>query len=167
VILSDVSIRGELQAGELRIDPPPTPIRIQPASIDLSIGEEIKWANGMGVKITQGDGFRLHPRKFVLGHTQEYVRVPAHLVAQLNGKSSLGRRGLLVHSTAGYIDPGFQGHITLELCNIGHEVIYLELGMLIAQLILIQLTKPCERPYGHPDLNSHYQGQIGATLAHS
>lgn len=164
MILSDVSIRKELQVGELRIDPPPVDEQIQPASIDLRLGEEIKWTNGMAHKL-DAVGHVLYPGKFLLGHTAEWVRIPKHLVGQLNGKSSLARQGLMIHITAGYIDPGFEGNITLELRNVGHNTIQLVEGMLIAQLVLVQLTEPAERPYGSDGLNSHYQKQQGATLA--
>lgn len=164
MILSDKSIRRELLEGNLRIDPPPLDEQIQPASIDLTLGEEIKWTNGMVHKLDE-IGHILYPGKFVLGHTRECVRIPNHLVAQLNGKSSLARQGLMIHITAGYIDPGFRGHITLELRNVGHNTIQLKEGMLIAQLVLVLLTEPAERPYGSSGINSHYQDQRGATLA--
>ncbi len=162
MILSDRSIKLLLRSQPDFIVPHPEDSQIQPASIDLTLGAELRWANGDTRKI-DSNGFTLFPGKFVLGHTEQEVHVPSHLVAQLNGKSSLGRRGLMVHSTAGYVDPGFQGQITLELANIGHEVIFLELGMLIAQLVLIQLTTPADRPYGSAGLGSHYQSQLGAT----
>lgn len=164
MILSDRSIRQLLIRNPDFMDPKPEDKQIQPASIDLTLGGEIRFANHDKFYLRH-EGYRLFPGKFILGHTKQFVNVPSNLVAQLNGKSTLGRRGLMVHSTAGYIDPGFRGHITLELANIGHEIIYLEEGMLIAQLVMIQLTTPADRPYGSDGLGSHYQLQSGATPA--
>lgn len=161
MILSDISLRAELAAGTLVIDPPPADHAIQPASIDLHLGKNLRQL---------GDSFEynavewdLWPGEFILGHTVEHVTIPAHLVGQLNGKSSLGRLGLSVHITAGFIDPGFSGQITLELHNCSSRGVTLDAGMPIGQLVLMRLTAPAERPYGHPDLRSHYQGQTGAT----
>jgi dCTP deaminase len=165
VILSDISLRAELAAGSLVIDPPPADHAIQPASIDLHLGWHIVW--GVALTSTAVMGVRgiyhLQPGEFVLGHTSETVTIPPHLVAQLNGKSSLGRLGLSVHITAGFIDPGFHGQITLELHNCSRQPIPLDHGMPIGQLVLMRLTTAAERPYGHPELRSHYQGQTGAT----
>lgn len=162
MILSDVSLRAELDAGTLVIDPPPADAAIQPASIDLHLGDQIRWTYLPKPRPIVGR-FGLGPGMFVLGHTAETVTVPAHLVAQLNGKSSLGRLGLAIHITAGFIDPGFHGQITLELHNCSSQAIWLTPGMPIGQLVLMRLTAPAERPYGSPGLGSHYQGQTGAT----
>lgn len=162
MILSDRTIRREIEQGIVK--PIPEDYQIQPASIDLKLGAEIAWTNGSRLMM-DGDGHVLYPGKFVLGHTFEWVDIPSYLVGQINGKSGLGRRGLMVHVTAGFIDPGFRGHVTLELVNIGHSPIHLEKEMLICQLVLMRLTTEAMRPYGHPDLRSHYQEQSGVTLA--
>src|SRR5690349_4808797 len=161
MILSDVSLRAELDAGSLVIDPPPADEAIQPASIDLHLGKELR--NRSGVGMDRPGEWYLDPGRFLLGHTAESVQIPAHLVAQLNGKSSLGRLGLAIHITAGFIDPGFRGQITLELHNCSPTPIRLTPGMPIGQLVLMRLTEPAERPYGSAGLGSHYQGQTGAT----
>ena len=101
----------------------------------------------------------MHPNQFVLGSTLEYVEIPNHLVSRLEGKSSLGRVGLLIHSTAGYVDPGFKGNLTLELSNVSNLPITLYKGMKIGQMSFTQLTTPVETPYGSDALNSKYQGQ--------
>lgn len=160
MILSDVSIRAELAAGTLVIDPPPADEAIQPASIDLRLGGEFRTVDGRGFNSGTWD---LWPGEFLLGHTVEHITIPAHLVGQLNGKSSLGRRGLAVHITAGFIDPGFSGQITLELHNCSAMPLTLSVLMPIGQLVLMRLTAPAERPYGSAGLGSHYQGQRGAT----
>lgn len=110
-----------------------------------------------------GDPFVLHPGEFVLGSTLEEVSLPDDLAGRLEGKSSLGRLGLLTHSTAGFIDPGFTGHITLELANVANLPITLWPGMKIGQLCLIRLSSPAEHPYGSKAAGSHYQGQRGPT----
>lgn len=166
MILSDRTLREELKEKRLIIYPPPRDIQIQPSSIDLQLGANLCWP-GKDQFIMSEKGFALYPGKFILGHTLENVTIPTHLVGQLNGKSSWGRRGLMVHSTAGYIDPGFSGQITLELKNIGNDAIHLIEFMMVAQIILVQLTTEVDRPYGHNDLNSHYQRQFGAMSARS
>lgn len=165
MILSDRSLRELLRNDKSFIVPVPADSQIQPASIDLRLGKEIRFANGMTLSLETG-GYAIHPGKFLLAHTEEVVGIPDYLVGQLNGKSSLARRGLLVHSTAGYLDPGFKGSITLELANIGHGPIFVEKEMLIAQLVMIQMTTPADRPYGSKGLDSHYQNQKGATPPH-
>lgn len=162
MILSDRTIRRELEQGLIK--PHPDDSQIQPASVDLKLGKELAWTNNTRLDLNSA-GYALYPGKFVLGQTLEWIEIPTYLVGQLNGKSSLGRRGLMVHVTAGFIDPGFRGNITLELVNVGHSVIHLEEGMLIAQLTLIRLSTEVIRPYGHPELGSHYQDQSGATLS--
>jgi dCTP deaminase len=161
VILSDRDLRVELLAGRLVIDPPPADAAIQPASIDLHLGKGLRLpSDSVEYSAVEWD---LWPAQFILGHTVEHVAIPAHLVGQLNGKSSLGRLGLSVHITAGFIDPGFRGQITLELHNCSSRTITLTPGMSIGQLVLMRLTSPAERPYGSAGLGSHYQGQTGAT----
>jgi dCTP deaminase len=115
------------------------------------------------VEVGDDEAFILHPGEFVLGSTLEAVRLPDDLVARLEGKSSLGRLGLLIHSTAGFIDPGFDGHVTLELSNVANLPITIYPGMKIGQLSFMQLTEPAERPYGSQGMGSKYQGQRGPT----
>ncbi|HEY1394975.1 dCTP deaminase [Roseateles sp.] len=162
MILSDVSLRAELAAGTLVIDPPPADEAIQPASIDLHLGKQLRWTFGDTMELNKREVW-LSPGVFILAHTAEHVTIPRHLVAQLNGKSSLGRLGLAIHITAGFIDPGFSGQITLELHNYSQDAVRLDRGMPIGQLVLMRLTAPAERPYGSAGLGSHYQGQTGAT----
>ena len=109
--------------------------------------------------------FILHPGEFVLGSTLENIGLPNDLVARVEGKSSLGRLGLLIHSTAGYVDPGFKGHLTLELSNVANLPITLYFGMKIGQLSYVRLTSEAEFPYGSPELGSKYQGQTDATAS--
>ena len=105
----------------------------------------------------------IHPTEFVLGRTAEVVELPDDVVARIEGKSSLGRLGLIVHATAGFVDPGFSGSLTLEITNFNSVPIVLRPGLPIAQLSFMTLDRPAERPYGHPDLGSHYHGQTEAT----
>ena len=115
------------------------------------------------VEVEDGEGFVLHPGEFVLASTLEKFTLPAHLAGRLEGKSSLGRLGLLTHSTAGFIDPGFSGYITLELSNVANLPITLWPGMKVGQLALFQMSSPAETPYGSGKLGSKYQGQRGPT----
>ena len=163
MILSDRTIRRELEQGIIK--PMPADSQIQPASVDVKLGSQLTWINGHQQTISENEGFLLYPGKFVLGCTEEWFEIPNYLAAQVNGKSSIGRRGLMVHVTAGFIDPGFRGNITLELVNLGTSPFYLEQGMLIAQVLFHRLTTDVLRPYGHPDLKSHYQNQSGPVLA--
>lgn len=130
--------------------------QLQPASYDLILDHALDF-NGLVCEF-----YPLAPHEFILGSTMEVVNVPDWLVARIEGKSSLARQGLMVH-TAGFIDPGFRGTLTLEITNHSGVVFDLHKGMKIAQLAFQQLDKPAKRPYGHPDLGSHYQGQQGAT----
>lgn len=157
MILSDRDICYELDS-ELLVIEPLANGSLQPASYEVHLAD-------VACRESESNEFNstwyLQPDEFALGCTLETVTIPRHLCAQVNGKSSLGRLGLLVHATAGYIDPGFSGQITLELKNISSHVIVLTDLMPIAQLVFHQLRTPAERPYGHPDLQSHYQGQQG------
>jgi dCTP deaminase len=148
---------------------------LQPASIDLKLGEGFlepcsnmvitldgKTKPGF-VKSLKPDEFLLFPGRFALGTTREHVKIPNGLVARVEGKSSIGRIGLCVHATAGYIDPGFEGQITLEFYNMGPATILLKSGFPICQLAFERLTSPANRPYGHLSLKSKYQGQTGVT----
>lgn len=180
MILSDATLREHLGSGYIHLDPY-EPELVQPASVDVRLGTEFrvmrnsrithidpfeeqpKLMDTVSVKI--GDPFVLHPGEFALGHTAETVGCPHDIVGVVNGKSSLGRLGIQVHATAGFIDPGFRGTVVLELSNVANLPIILRPGMKIAQLVFQRLDRPAERPYGHPDLKSKYQGQQGATAS--
>lgn len=186
MILSDRDIRAAMQRTEnpLIIDPGYDPRRLQPASLELTLACDVlvqhkAWvhysANGRKTslrpaswsqeQLDQHKGLEIEPGGFWLASTVETVHIPTDLVGQLNGKSSWARQGLIVHTTAGFIDPGFRGQITLELANVGKEGIWLEAGMAICQLVFFQMTSPAERPYGTNGLGSHYMGQQGPTSA--
>ena len=178
MILSDRDIRSAIQAGRIGIDPFDS-ADVQPSSIDLHVDRYFrtfhnarhpyidvkKPMDGLTelVDVKEEDPFILHPGEFVLGSTLEYVSLPHDLVARLEGKSSLGRLGLLIHSTAGYVDPGFEGHLTLELSNVANLPITIYPGMKIGQISFFQLTSPAENPYGSKKVGSKYQGQRGPT----
>jgi dCTP deaminase len=174
--LSDATIKTLVAEGHLGIDPF-DPALVQPASVDCRLGPEIKaMADGAGIDpyqagdiewistaIPTGRPYLLTKGAFVLGHTVETYRFPADILGGVNGKSSLGRLGLAVHTTAGWCDPGFSGQVTLELSNIGPRDILLWPGMLIAQMVFAFLDHPAKRPYGSDGLGSRYKGQMGAT----
>ncbi|ACU53027.1 deoxycytidine triphosphate deaminase [Acidimicrobium ferrooxidans DSM 10331] len=178
MILSDRSLRDALAAGRISVDPL-SPGAIQPSSIDLRLDALFRVFRNYSaghldlaaipddltelVEVPFGRAFMLHPGEFVLGSTIEHVRVGEDLVARLEGKSSLGRLGLLIHSTAGFIDPGFEGHVTLELSNVAQLPITLYPGMRVGQISFLQMTSPAEHPYGSAALASKYQGQRGPT----
>jgi len=176
VILSDRSIREELAAGRIVIEPL-DPSCVQPSSVDLHIDRYFRVFRNhtMGyidvkknvedltelVEIDEDDVFILHPGEFVLGSTLERVALPDDLVARLEGKSSLGRLGLLIHSTAGFVDAGWDGQLTLELSNVANLPITLYPGMKIGQISFIRMTTPADHPYGSGEVGSKYQGQRG------
>lgn len=177
MVLSDRSIKEEIERGRLVIKPF-DPACLQPASVDIHLDRRLRvfkpWAfphqidlrqplDGLTdeVEIKGGEHFSLQHSQFVLGSTVEFIGLPDDLMARLEGKSSLGRIGLLIHSTAGYVDPGWQGHLTLELYNVSALPIMLYAGMKISQISFHRLTTPAERPYGSPELGSKYQGQSG------
>lgn len=167
MILSDGDILAAMSRAEnpLIIDPPFDRVRLQPASLELTLDDEILvdvHGEPMRVGRISEDGL-LYPGCFVLASTIETVHIPNDLVAQVDGKSSYARRGLVVHQTAGFIDPGFRGQITLEFSNASLNPIRLTVGMAICQLVFFQMTGPAQRPYGSPGLGSHYQGQSGPT----
>ena len=180
MVLSDRSIREEIDAGRIIIDPLGENA-IQPASVDVHLDRGFlvfrnsrlpyidirKGAEELTerVEITDDVPFILYPGEFVLGSTLENIGLPNDLVARVEGKSSLGRLGLLIHSTAGYVDPGFKGHLTLELSNVANLPITLYFGMKIGQLSYVRLTSEAEFPYGSPELGSKYQGQTDATAS--
>jgi dCTP deaminase len=163
MILSDVDLTEAMLSGSLVIDPFEA-WQLQPASIDLRLGDEFV-VDGERTFVEEGKRGCLPRRGFALATTMEIVGVGAELVARVEGKSSFGRRGLLVHCTAGYVDPGFKGRITLELANVGNSPIYLTPGEAVCQLSVIRLTSPALHPYGSPHLRSRYQGQTTATEA--
>ncbi|HSL58979.1 MAG TPA: dCTP deaminase [Acidimicrobiales bacterium] len=177
MILSDRTIRDELAAGRIVIDPLDESC-IQPSSVDLHLDRYFRVFRNhtMGhidvkqnleeltelVHLVDDDHpFMLHPGEFVLGSTSERVALPADLVARLEGKSSLGRLGLLIHSTAGFVDAGWDGQLTLELSNVASLPITLYPGMKIGQISFLRMTTPADRPYGSGELGSKYQGQVG------
>jgi dCTP deaminase len=178
VILSDRSLREAIAAGRLVIDPLDDDA-IQPSSIDVRLDNRfrvfytarhpyIDVKQPMDdltelVEVKPDDAFILHPGEFVLGSTLEEIGIPPDLAARLEGKSSLGRLGLMTHSTAGFLDPGFVGHVTLELSNVANLPITLYPGMRIGQIAVFQLTTAAERPYGSRGVGSKYQGQRGPT----
>jgi dCTP deaminase len=178
VILSDRSLREAIAAGRLVVDPLDDDA-IQPSSIDVRLDNRfrvfytarhpyIDVKQPMDdltelVEVKPDDAFILHPGEFVLGSTLEEVGIPSDLAARLEGKSSLGRLGLMTHSTAGFLDPGFTGHVTLELSNVANLPITLYPGMRIGQIAVFQLTTAAERPYGSRGVGSKYQGQRGPT----
>ena len=177
-VLSDGTIRALVESGRVKIEPW-DPGMVQPASVDVRLGTSFRVFHNHrvasidlrdpptnlteGITIDDGEAFVIHPGEFVLGRTAEHVRMPDDLVARIEGKSSLGRLGLIVHATAGFVDPGFQGTLTLEITNFNSVPIVLRPGLPIAQLSVMTLDRPAERPYGHPELGSHYHGQVEAT----
>ena len=181
MIFSDRSIKEALAAGTIQIDPY-EPSFVQPSSVDLRVGDGFRvFVNHKYSEIdprspqedlTQlvevgEDPFMLHPGEFVLGSTLDRVKLGEDVVARLEGKSSLGRLGLLIHSTAGFIAPGFEGHITLEWSNVATLPIAIYPGMKIGQISFYQMTTAAEYPYGSPELGSKYQGQSGPTASRS
>ena len=180
MVLSDRTIKEELAKGRLVIEPLGEGC-IQPASVDLHLDDRLLvFRNSRrpyidvrldvtdlteSVAIEHDNPFILHPGEFVLGSTLENIELPDDLVARLEGKSSLGRIGLLIHSTAGYVDPGWKGHLTLELSNVANLPITLYYGMKIGQISYIRLSTPVDNLYGSPALGSRYQGQTEPTAS--
>ena len=179
MILSDRDILARLETGDLRIDPISDVERqVQPASVDLRLGTEFLEFQRANIScihpdradeveeyvestdVPEGEEFVLHPGDFVLGSTKERVAVPDDLVAHVEGRSSLGRLAVVIHATAGLADPGFEGHVTLELSNLGTAPVALTPGMRISQITFTELSSPAERPYG-AERGSKYQGQSG------
>lgn len=179
-VLADRDIRAEIENGRVVIRPY-DPVDLQPSSVDLHLDRSFRvFRNNryayIDVRQPQPDltelltvaddePFVLHPGEFVLGQTLEWVELPDDLVARLEGKSSLGRLGLLIHSTAGYVDPGWKGNLTLELSNVANLPIALYQGMRIGQISFFRMSGPVERPYGSPELRSRYQGQAEPTAS--
>ena len=178
MVLSDRTIRRLLDEGRIEIDPYDDAL-LQPSSVDVRVDRYFRVFHNARypfidvkqpqeeltelVEIAGDSPFILHPGEFVLGSTLERIKLPDDLVARLEGKSSLGRLGLLIHSTAGFIDPGWDGHVTLELSNVANLPITIYFGMKIGQLSFVQLTEPASAPYGSAGLGSKYQGQKGPT----
>jgi dCTP deaminase len=178
MLLSDRDLTAEIKAGRLSLDPF-EPALVQPSSVDVRLDRWFRVFNNTKythidpskqqddltslVEAPDREPFVLHPGEFVLGSTLEIVSLPDDLAGRLEGKSSLGRLGLLTHSTAGFIDPGFSGHVTLELSNVANLPITLWPGMKIGQLCLFRLSSPASHPYGSSVYGSRYQGQRGPT----
>lgn len=175
VVLSDRSIRAEVEAGRIVFDPY-DPSLVQPSSVDMRVDGRFRVFHNARhpfidvrrpmedltelVEVKDEDApFILHPGEFVLGQTLERVTLPDDVVARLEGKSSLGRLGLLIHSTAGFVDPGFSGNLTLELSNVANLPITIYKGMPIGQISFMRMDSPVERPYGSRETGSKYQGQ--------
>jgi len=182
VLLSDRDIRFEISSGRVLVEPF-EPGMIQPSSVDVRLDRFFRVFENhkysvidpsieqseltREVEVADDEFFILHPGEFVLASTYEVITLPDDIAGRLEGKSSLGRLGLLTHSTAGFIDPGFSGHITLELSNVANLPVKLFPGMKIGQLCLIKLSSPAEHPYGSAQYGSRYQGQRGPTPSRS
>ncbi|MCZ3386203.1 MAG: dCTP deaminase [Actinomycetia bacterium] len=182
MLLSDRDIQAEIAAGRVQLDPFDTSM-VQPSSIDVRLDRYFRVFENHRyphidpaleqpelTRLVEPNGdepFILHPGEFALASTFEVVTLPDDVAGRLEGKSSLGRLGLLTHSTAGFIDPGFSGHVTLELSNVATLPIKLWPGMKIGQLCLIRLSSPAEHPYGSAKYGSRYQGQRGPTPSKS
>lgn len=181
MVLSDRTIREEIAKGRIIIEPLDSSC-IQPASVDIHLDKKLlvfrTWRHPFYidvkqsldnltelVEISEENPFFLHPGEFVLASTLESITLPDDIVARLEGKSSLGRIGLLIHSTAGYVDPGWQGHLTLELSNVAKLPITLYYKMKIGQISFLRLTSPADRVYGAEGLGSKYQGQTEPTAS--
>jgi dCTP deaminase len=182
MLLSDRDIRAELAAGRIGLDPLDLAM-VQPSSIDVRLDRYFRLFDNhkypfidpaedqpeltRHIETKPDEPFILHPGEFVLGSTYELVTLPDDVAARLEGKSSLGRLGLLTHSTAGFVDPGFSGHVTLELSNVATLPIKLWPGMKIGQLCFIRTSSPVEAPYGSGPYGNRYQGQRGPTASRS
>ena len=182
MLLSDRDIKAEISAGRVKVEPFDGAM-IQPSSVDVRLDRFFRVFENhkysvidpsieqpdltREVAVEANEEFILHPGEFVLASTYEIITLPDDIAGRLEGKSSLGRLGLLTHSTAGFIDPGFSGHITLELSNVANLPVKLFPGMKIGQLCLIKLSSPAENPYGSALYGSRYQGQRGPTPSKS
>jgi dCTP deaminase len=180
--MSDRDIRASIEAGEIGLEPLEMSL-LQPSSFDVRLDRFFRLFDNHKyayidpaedqsdlthlVEVDPNEAFILHPGEFVLGSTYEFVTLPDNIAARLEGKSSLGRLGLLTHSTAGFVDPGFKGHVTLELANVSNLPIKLWPGMKVGQLCFFQLSSPSETPYGSEKYNNRYQGQRGPTASRS
>ncbi len=178
MVLSDIDIKKELKDGRIIIEPLKEK-DIQPASVDVRLGSHFRIFKNSNhayidpekdqenlteeIIVPEGEAFVLHPGQFALGTTFEKLTLPDDILGKLEGKSTLGRLGLMIHSTAGYVDPGWNGELTLELSNVATLPIMLRPRMRIGQLSFERMSSSVERPYGSSDLGSHYQNQVGAT----
>jgi dCTP deaminase len=178
MVLSDRTIKAEIEAGRIVVDPFDEAM-VQPSSVDVRVDRRFRvFRNARypyidvrqpmeelteALEITDDEPFILHPGEFVLGQTLERVRLPDDVVARLEGKSSLGRLGLLIHSTAGFVDPGFEGNLTLELSNVANLPVTIYYAMPIGQISFVRVDAPVERPYGADETGSKYQGQAEPT----
>jgi dCTP deaminase len=182
VLLSDRDIRAQIESKRVGVEPFADSM-IQPSSVDVRLDKFFRVFENHKYEVIDpsleqpeltreiiaedGEAFILHPGEFVLASTYEVITLPDDIAGRLEGKSSLGRLGLLTHSTAGFIDPGFSGHITLELSNVANLPVKLYPGMKIGQLCLIKLSSPAEHPYGSAQYLNRYQGQRGPTASRS
>ncbi|WP_404386713.1 dCTP deaminase [Knoellia locipacati] len=182
MLLSDRDIKAEVEANRVVLDPW-DPAMIQPSSVDVRLDRYFRLFDNHKypyidpsedqpdltrlVEVEPDEAFVLHPGEFVLGSIYETVTLPDDIAARVEGKSSLGRLGLLTHATAGFVDPGFSGHVTLELSNVATLPIKLWPGMKVGQLCFFRLSSPVENPYGSSAYGSHYQGQRGPTASRS
>ena len=182
MLLSDRDIKAEIDGGRVRLEPYDEAM-VQPSSIDVRLDKYFRLFDNHRypfidpaedqpeltrlIEVEHGEPLILHPGEFVLGSSFEVVTLPGDLAARLEGKSSLGRLGLLTHSTAGFVDPGFSGHVTLELSNAATLPIKLWPGMKVGQLCFFRLSSPAENPYGSAKYGSRYQGQRGPTASRS
>jgi dCTP deaminase len=182
MLMSDRDIRASIEAGEIGLEPLDMDL-LQPSSFDVRIDRFFRLFDNHKyafidpseqqddltrfIEVAADEPFILHPGEFVLGSTYEFVSLPDNIAARLEGKSSLGRLGLVTHSTAGFVDPGFNGHVTLELSNMATLPIKLWPGMKIGQLCFFQLSSPSETPYGSDKYLNRYQGQRGPTASRS
>lgn len=180
--MSDRDIRAAIEAGQIGLEPLEMSL-LQPSSFDVRLDRFFRLFDNHKyayidpaldqsdlthlVDVDPDEAFILHPGEFVLGSTYEFVTLPDNIAARLEGKSSLGRLGLLTHSTAGFVDPGFKGHVTLELANVSNLPIKLWPGMKVGQLCFFQLSSPSETPYGSEKYGNRYQGQRGPTASRS
>jgi dCTP deaminase len=180
--MSDRDIRAEIELGRIGLEPLEMDL-LQPSSFDVRLDRFFRLFDNHKyayidpaedqsdltqlIEVPADEPFILHPGEFVLGSTFEFVTLPNDIAARLEGKSSLGRLGLLTHSTAGFVDPGFKGHVTLELANVSNLPIKLWPGMKVGQLCFFKLTSPSENPYGSAKYGSRYQGQRGPTASRS
>ncbi|MFM5968240.1 MAG: dCTP deaminase [Micrococcales bacterium] len=182
MLMSDRDIRAEIESGRIGLEPLDMEL-LQPSSMDVRLDRFFRLFDNHKyayidpreeqadltqlVEVASDEAFILHPGEFVLGSTYEYVTLPDNIAARLEGKSSLGRLGLLTHSTAGFVDPGFKGHVTLELANVSNLPIKLLPGMKVGQRCFFQLSSACETPYGSAKYLSRYLGQRGPTASRS
>ena len=182
MLLSDRDIKAEIAAGRVRLEPYDAAM-VQPASVDIRLDRFFRTFENhkyqfidprqeqpdltRAVEVSATEPFVLHPGEFVLGSTFEVVTLPDDIAARVEGKSSLGRLGLLTHATAGFIDPGFSGHVTLELSNVANLPVTLWPGMKIGQLCFIKMSSASEHPYGSSVYGSRYQNQRGPTPSRS